>query len=70
MNTLIVRTNESYENFLLQLQKEIEEDEGIQFGVVRTKGSFLIDTLRQMTQAKIDCGRQHRNVLFEKVLDR
>lgn len=34
MNTLTVMANESYEDFAQQLQKEIEEDEGIKFGVV------------------------------------
>ena len=34
VNTLTVMANESYENFAKQLQKEIEEEEGIKFGVV------------------------------------
>ena len=34
VNTLTVMANESYEDFCAQLQKEIEEDEGIRFGVV------------------------------------
>lgn len=34
VNTLTVMVNESYEDFVSQLQKEIEEDEGIKFGVV------------------------------------
>lgn len=34
VNTLTVMANESYEEFARQLQKEIEEDEGIKFGVV------------------------------------
>jgi len=34
VNTLTVMANESYEDFVSQLQKEIEEDEGIRFGVV------------------------------------
>ena len=34
VNTLTVMANESYEDFVSQLQKEIEEDEGIKFGVV------------------------------------
>ena len=46
VNTLTVMANESYEDFVSQLQKEIEEDEGIKFGVVE-KHSFaniLIET--------------------------
>jgi type III restriction enzyme len=34
VNTLTVMANESYEDFARQLQKEIEADEGIRFGVV------------------------------------
>ena len=34
VNTLTVMANESYEKFAEQLQKEIEEEEGIKFGVV------------------------------------
>ncbi|MDO8869624.1 MAG: DEAD/DEAH box helicase family protein [Methanobacteriaceae archaeon] len=38
-NTLTVMANESYEDFAKTLQKEIEEDEGIKFGVIQ-KHSF------------------------------
>jgi len=34
VNTLTVMANESYEDFVRQLQQEIEEEEGIRFGVV------------------------------------
>ena len=34
VNTLTVVANESYEEFARQLQKEIEEEEGIKFGIV------------------------------------
>lgn len=34
VNTLTVMANESYEDFVTSLQKEIEEEEGIRFGVV------------------------------------
>jgi type III restriction enzyme len=34
VNTLTVMANESYEDFVSQLQKEIEDEEGIKFGVV------------------------------------
>src|SRR5699024_10740158 len=34
VNTLTVMANESYEDFAKQLQKEIEEEEGIKFNVV------------------------------------
>jgi type III restriction enzyme len=35
INTLTVMANESYENFAKTLQKEIEEDEGIKFGIIQ-----------------------------------
>ena len=34
VNTLTVMANESYEQFVADLQKEIEEEEGIRFGVI------------------------------------
>ncbi|MBO6042969.1 MAG: DEAD/DEAH box helicase family protein [Acetobacter sp.] len=34
VNTLTVMTNDSYENFVKDLQKEIEDEEGIKFGLV------------------------------------
>jgi len=34
-NTLTVMANESYEDFAKTLQKEIEEDEGIKFGLIQ-----------------------------------
>lgn len=34
VNTLTVMANESYDDFVRQLQKEIEDEEGIRFGVV------------------------------------
>ena len=36
VNTLTVMANESYEDFARQLQREIEEEEGIRFGVVES----------------------------------
>ncbi|OOB78793.1 MAG: type III restriction endonuclease subunit R [Epulopiscium sp. Nuni2H_MBin001] len=40
INTLTVMANESYEDFAQGLQKEIENDEGIRFGVIE-KNSFM-----------------------------
>ncbi|MGI9257045.1 MAG: type III restriction-modification system endonuclease, partial [Salinispira sp.] len=37
VNTLTVMANESYQKFAEQLQKEIEEEEGIRFGVVEER---------------------------------
>ncbi len=36
INTLTVMANESYEDFVAKLQKEIEEDTGIRFGIIET----------------------------------
>ncbi|MGY6648038.1 type III restriction-modification system endonuclease [Wenyingzhuangia sp. IMCC45574] len=36
VNTLTVMANESYEDFVEELQKEIEKDTGIRFGIVET----------------------------------
>lgn len=36
VNTLTVMANESYDDFVTQLQKEIEEDTGIRFGIVES----------------------------------
>ena len=45
VNTLTVMVNESYEDFVKGLQKEIEEEEGIRFGVVERHGfaNLVID---------------------------
>lgn len=43
-NTLTVMANESYENFAKTLQKEIEDDEGIKFGLIHK------DTFANITQ--------------------
>jgi type III restriction enzyme len=46
VNTLTVMANESYEQFVEQLQKEIEDEEGIRFGVVEKHllASVVIET--------------------------
>jgi type III restriction enzyme len=46
VNTLTVMANESYESFAEQLQKEIEEEEGIKFGMVEKHlfGSVVTST--------------------------
>ncbi len=36
VNTLTVMANESYEDFVAELQREIEEDTGIRFGILET----------------------------------
>ena len=46
VNTLTVMANESYDDFVSQLQKEIEEEEGIRFGVVENHlfANIVIET--------------------------
>ena len=46
VNTLTVMANESYEEFVEQLQKEIEEEEGIKFGVIESHyfANIVIET--------------------------
>jgi type III restriction enzyme len=46
VNTLTVMTNESYENFVEGLQREIEQEEGIKFGVIEEHSfaNILIET--------------------------
>jgi type III restriction enzyme len=45
VNTLTVMANESYEDFAKELQKEIEEEEGIRFGVVEEHSFAAIPIL-------------------------
>lgn len=51
INTLTVMANESYEDFAKALQKEIEEDEGIRFGVVE-KHTFANITYKDENETK------------------
>lgn len=46
VNTLTVMVNESYEDFVSQLQREIEQEEGIKFGVIEKHGfaNIVIET--------------------------
>ena len=47
INTLTVMANESYEDFAKTLQKEYEQEEGIQFGVLQTH-SFANISVKQL----------------------
>lgn len=46
VNTLTVMANESYEQFVSELQKEIEQEEGIKFGAIESI-SLLISLFRK-----------------------
>lgn len=68
VNTLTVMANESYESFAAQLQKEIEEEEGIRFGVVE-KDLFaaipLTDSKGNATHFGTDASHRLWQHLFE-----
>jgi type III restriction enzyme len=52
VNTLTVMANESYEDFAKQLQKEIEKEEGIRFGVVELHSFANIPVLNVDGESK------------------
>jgi type III restriction enzyme len=52
VNTLTVMANESYEDFAKQLQKEIEKEEGIRFGVVELHSFANIPVLNADGESK------------------
>lgn len=52
VNTLTVMANESYEDFAKELQKEIEKEEGIKFGVVERHSFANIPVLDEEGESK------------------
>lgn len=69
VNTLTVMANESYEDFVRQLQKEIEEDEGIKFGVLE-KHSFASIVLTDDKNNSEYLGAEKSEKLWEHFLDK
>ncbi|MBK9189929.1 MAG: DEAD/DEAH box helicase family protein [Phycisphaerales bacterium] len=64
VNTLTVMANEAYEEFAKTLQKEIEEDEGIRFGVVEK--NLFAGVVLDITGEKIEyLGTEQSEVLVE-----
>lgn len=57
VNTLTVMANESYENFALALQHEIEQEEGIRFGVIEAH-TFANIPVRQMDGSTVYLGHE------------
>jgi len=64
VNTLTVIANESYESFAENLQKEIEEDTGIRFGIVE-KHEFARIVVEQEDGSIAPLGVEQSKVLWE-----
>ncbi len=69
VNTLTVMANESYEDFARQLQKEIEEDTGIRFGVVEAH-SFANIPVRQADGSLGHFGVERSEEVFEYLIEK
>jgi len=69
VNTLTVMANESYEDFAKQLQKEIEEDEGIRFGIVE-KHSFANIVIETDTHRKEFLGTEASEKIWDHLLEK
>ncbi|WP_428357366.1 type III restriction-modification system endonuclease [Methyloprofundus sp.] len=67
VNTLTVMANESYDDFVSQLQKEIEDDEGIKFGVVE-KHSFANIVVETKEGKAVYLGADSSEKLWEHLL--
>jgi len=64
VNRLTVMANESYEDFAQKLQKEIEQDEGIRFGVIEKH--LFANVVIDATKPEIEyLGSQRSTQLFE-----
>ncbi|MEX2345299.1 MAG: DEAD/DEAH box helicase family protein [Balneolaceae bacterium] len=69
VNTLTVLANESYEDFAKQLQKEIEEEEGIHFGVVEPHsfaGIPILDAEGETRSLGVDLSEKVWNHLLDE----
>jgi len=64
VNTLTVMANESYEDFAKELQKEIEKEEGIKFGVVEEHSFASIPILDENGESK-NLGVEHSAKIYE-----
>lgn len=63
INTLTVMANESYEDFAKTLQKEIEEDEGIKFGIIQ-KHTFASISFKNEKRELEHFGSQSSEEIF------
>lgn len=68
VNTLTVMANESYEDFVSQLQQEIEEEEGIKFGVVE-KHSFANIVVESVDNKPVYLGADASEQLWNHLYD-
>ncbi|MCP4762635.1 MAG: DEAD/DEAH box helicase family protein, partial [archaeon] len=69
VNTLTVMANESYDDFVRQLQKEIEEDEGIKFGILEKHSFANIVTTDENNNSKYLGAKESEN-LWQYFLDK
>jgi len=69
VNTLTVMANESYEDFVTDLQKEIEAEEGIKFGVVE-KHSFSNIVTESKDGKPVYLGAETSEQLWDHLLDK
>lgn len=67
VNTLTVMANESYEDFVAQLQKEIEEEEGIKFGTIE-KHQFANILVSKDHEDKAFLGAKASELIFQHLL--
>ncbi|PHM25397.1 type III restriction endonuclease subunit R [Xenorhabdus budapestensis] len=67
VNTLTVMANESYESFVSELQKEIEAEEGIKFGVVESHQFANIVVSSELDQ-KVFLGAKKSEEIFQHLL--
>jgi len=68
VNTLTVMANESYEDFAKQLQKEIEEEEGIKFNVVEPHTFANIPVKKEDGEADM-LGQKKSELVFNHLVD-
>ena len=69
INTLTVMANESYEEFALKLQKEIEEEEGIKFGVIE-KHTFANIAVENENGEVIYLGSKKSEEIYDELLEK
>ena len=68
VNTLTVMANESYEQFVAALQKEIEEEEGIKFGVIE-KHQFASIVISDAADTKQFLGAKKSEEIYQHLVD-
>lgn len=68
VNTLTVMANESYEDFAKQLQKEIEQEEGIKFNVVEPHTFANIPVMKEDGEAEM-LGQKKSEIVYNHLID-